>query len=103
MVVGDRMMLKPVCVACRRFFRPKTNGYKFIEGMPIKNGAPPGLTDPAQWQPYKLWNGDLWWCEGCGLEIVVGVVGPPIVEHYQDDFKEAIRHWGGDRLQVNDC
>jgi hypothetical protein len=95
------MIVKPVCVKCQRFFRPVYNGFKFIEGMP-DHGALPGTAEPEKWHPYKLWNGDKWACFGCGTEIVVGVMGGPIREHYQEDFKATVEAWGA-TLQVNDC
>jgi hypothetical protein len=97
------MSLKPVCVPCQRFFRPKRNGFAFIEGMPVENGAQPGQLEPEKWRPYKLWNGDRWECPDCGASIVVGVMGPPVAEHYQKDFVSLVKMYGGDQLQVNDC
>ena len=94
--------MKPICVPCKRFFRPAKNGYPFGEGMPKHNGARPGLQEPKNWEPYKLWMGDLWRCEGCGAQIVVGVGHRPIAEHYQDGFKEQIEAHGV-IVQVNDC
>lgn len=96
-------ILKPVCVPCRRFFRPKQNGFWLTEGMP--NGKYPGHTPPGKdhdelWQPYKLWVGDKWECQGCGAEIVVGVIAGPISEHYMPNFPELNKR---SQLQVNDC
>lgn len=34
------MIVKPVCVACRRFLRPEKNGYSFVEGMPKGTYSP---------------------------------------------------------------
>lgn len=95
--------MKPVCVPCQRFFRVKKNGFYFIEGMPKHNGALPGLQDVAAWQPYKLWVGDLWECEGCHATILSGFGREPIAEHYQPDFAERAVALGADQLQVNDC
>ena len=80
--------MKPVCVPCRRFFRPSQNGKWFIEGMPDGNDAPSGLSAPERWRPYKLWNGDEWRCPDCGSTIIVGVAGRPLAEHYEPDFAE---------------
>jgi len=96
------MILKPVCVPCQRFFRPEKNGYDFLEGMPRTNHTPPGKSHDADWLPYKLWRGDKWKCEGCGAEIVVGVAGGPIAEHYQDNFKQLLLHFPP-QMKVNDC
>lgn len=95
--------MKPVCVPCQRFFRPKKNGYYFIEGMPKRGRPEPGTAEPENWQPYKLWVGDQWECEGCGAVILSGFGQHPIAEHYQPDFAERVKAMGADQLQVNDC
>ena len=97
--------MKPICVPCQRFFRPKKNGYYFIEAMP-KAGSdhPPAGTEAAdQWTPYKLWVGDKYVCDGCKTEIVVGVPREPVAEHYQPGFGDAVTRLKADQLQVNDC
>lgn len=99
------MALKPACPKCQRFFRPKQNGYVFMEGMP--NGTAPGFTlpgtvAPQHWSPYKLWRGDLWECQGCGAEIISGVAHLPIAEHYQEHFAEAVKACPP-QVQINDC
>jgi hypothetical protein len=97
--------MRPICVACQRFYRAKKNGFYFIEGMP-RAGAPrnptPGTSEPEHWEPYKLWVGDLYECEGCGHQIVSGFGRGPIAEHYQQDFLERVVRVGAE-LQVNDC
>lgn len=71
-------MLKPICIKCHLFFRPKKNGFYFTEGKPLPS-ARPGLRDAAMWLKYKLWSGDLWECRGCGAQIIVSVEMAPIV------------------------
>jgi hypothetical protein len=97
-------MLKPICVACQRFYRPHHTGRWFVEGMP-KPGldGPPesGTAHPENWQPYKVWNGDEWICHGCGHLIIVGVGHSPVRERYQPDFEQA--RAAAMYLQVNDC
>jgi len=93
-------MLKPICVPCQRFYRPQRNGQRFIEGMPIRSGAIPGTSAPQDWQPYKVWMGDQWKCQGCGAEIIVGCGRLPIAEQYQETFAEKTK---GIMLQINDC
>ena len=95
--------MKPICVGCQRFYRPKKNGFTFVEGMPTMAGAKPGIVDAALWKPYKLWIGDLWECEGCQARIVVGVGFNPISIHHLLDFEAQVKKYGGDQLQVNDC
>lgn len=97
--------MKPICVKCRRFYRCKKNGFKFIEGMPMGGTGLqplPGTAEPEYWTPYKLWAGDLWECEGCHHELVSGVARVPIAEHYQPDFIDRVNASGA-ILQVNDC
>ena len=93
--------MKPVCVPCRRFYRPEKNGFTFIEGMPDGYAAP-GLAEPEHWHPYKLWRGDLWKCHGCGAEIIVGCARWPLAEHYQDNFEEMVKAFRAE-VQINDC
>lgn len=95
--------MKPICVPCQRFFRAKKNGFYFIEGMP-KSGRPlPGTDEPERWQPYKLWSGDLYECEGCGAQIVAGFGSGPIRVKHEADFTETAIRLGATQLQVNDC
>jgi hypothetical protein len=98
--------MKPICVKCQRFYRVRKNGYMFIESMPASNHAPPGKQFAHLWQPYKLWRGDLWKCDGCGHLIVSGVSAQPIDEHYTHSFAKnlaAIEEENGPLLRVNDC
>lgn len=94
--------MKPICVPCQRFFRPKKNDFFFIEGMPQGSHVEPGTAEPEKWKPYKLWAGDRWECEGCHASIVVGVARQPIREHYMPDFND-VRQQLGVEFQVNDC
>jgi hypothetical protein len=94
--------MKPICVKCQRFYQIKKTGFYFIEGMPIVQRAQPGTSQPQNWQPYKLWSGDLFECQGCGAQIVVGVGLRPIAEHYQEDFEYEAKALGA-TFQVNDC
>jgi hypothetical protein len=95
--------MKPVCVPCQRFFRPAQNGFAFIEGMPNGNDVEPGLREPQNWSPYKVWMGDRWECPDCHASIVVGVGQAPVSEHYLPDFSEWVGNLQADQLQVNDC
>lgn len=94
--------MKPICVKCRRFYRPKRNGLYFLEGLPLADGARPGNADPASWGPYKLWCGDLWECPDCGHELISGVGQQPLAEHFHDGFAEKVREYAA-TIQVNDC
>ena len=92
--------MKPVCVPCERFMRPKRNGYYFVEGMP--NGSPHLIGKGATgWKPYKIWCGDLWHCPTCGTETVVGVGSEPITVQHQSNFKEWLSKVTG--VFVKDC
>lgn len=98
--------MKPACVKCQRFFRPKKNDFFFVEGMPAPTEGghypTPGTAEPDKWNPYKLWAADLWECEGCGAQILSGYGKQTIREHYHPDF-EAVRKQLGADLQINDC
>lgn len=95
--------MKPICIPCQRFFRPKQTGFYFTEGMPIGSAVPPGTAQPENWKPYKAWSGDLFECQGCRAQIVVGVGQRPIAEHYEPDFAHHAKSLGADKYQVNDC
>jgi hypothetical protein len=101
------MSLKPICVHCQRFYRPRKTGYQFIEGMPMNDGAVPGNSAAENWKPYKLWSGDLWKCDGCDHLIIVGVARASIDEHFSPTFKQTVESYekehGGPLLQINDC
>jgi len=94
--------MKPICVACQRFYRAKKNGFFFIEAMPTVSDAPAGTAAPEAWKPYKLWSGDLWECKGCGHQLVSGAGSEPIAEHYQPKFEDDVRAYNPS-LTVNDC
>ena len=96
--------MKPICVPCQRFYRPKRNGTYFVEGMPTENGAPAGNADPKLWAPYKLWAGDLYACTDCGAEVIVGTGMRPLAEHYMPEFTAQVLSLAGDDyLLVKDC
>lgn len=99
-------MPKPVCIACQCFFKPKKNGYAFIEGMPNSAARPGdnirGKRQPESWDPYKVWMGDLWECPDCGAEVVIGCGVGPVAEHYQPDFQNRATVFGA-TVQINDC
>lgn len=95
--------MKPICVGCQRFYRPKKNGFYFIEGKPIGGSlVPAGLVAPELWEPYKLWIGDLWSCPDCSNEIIVGTGMNPVSQCYKPDFKETVKAFDAS-LIINDC
>jgi len=98
-------MLKPICVPCQRFFRCVKSGCYFTEGMPVPGvrHARPGTEKPEEWEPYKVWSGDRWRCEGCGAEIISGTGREPIRVQHEPDFSETAARIGADQFQVNDC
>jgi hypothetical protein len=106
--------MKPVCIACQRFYRVKKNGHFFIEAMPTevpacgtqdRHMAVPGKSEVAFWKPYKLWSGDLWECPGCGTQTVSGVGRGPVAEHFQPDFADQLERvrQHQELVQINDC
>ena len=96
-------MLKPICVSCERFYRPKKTGRYFVEGFPTHNEAKKGKAEPESWRPYKLWMGDEWECPDCGSLIIVGTGLQHIAEHYQPKFKAMVENSPGSDLLIKDC
>lgn len=93
-------MPKPVCVPCKRFYRPLKNGVHLLEGKPIHRDTLPGNSSPDEWAPYKIWHADLWHCQGCGHELISGFGHSPMSEDYRPDFDSllpSVTH------TVNDC
>jgi hypothetical protein len=97
-----KKMLKPICVKCGRFFKPKRNGVYVLEQMQRVNGAAPGLENSDSWRPYKLWHADLYEWHGCGTELVTGFGFGPMVEHYMPNFNQALVSHPPSVI-VNDC
>ncbi len=97
------MSLKPICFPCRRFYKVEKNGTVFMENKPDTGHAPKGNEAPDEWSPYKLWQGDLWKCNGCGSEIIVGVGREPISEHYMPGFEAKVEKHKAYLIQINDC
>ena len=93
-------MPKPICVKCKRFYRPEKNGVFALEQMPNAVDARPGLEDEANWLPYKIWRADLYKCHGCGDEIITGYGVHPLSEHYEPKFATALAFV---THTVNDC
>ncbi len=87
--------MMPACPRCRRFYRIKKTGLYFEEGMPLNS-------DREEWTSYKLWAGDLYECEGCGGQVIVGVPSHHIAEHYQPDYTKLVAILGV-TLRIDDC
>ena len=96
-------MLKPICVSCERFMRPKKNAVRFVEGMRTTalDTKPMAGRYSLGWDPYKVWCGDLWMCPDCGHEAIYGVGTRPLSENYKEDFEEHLLCCSG--LLVKDC
>lgn len=88
-----------VCVKCRRFFRPKKNGFVVEEGMP---GGHKFVDEASSWGAYKLWHADLLACPDCETQIVAGFGRKPISEHFMSDYT-AWRERYPPQLFIPDC
>ena len=86
------MML--ACRPCGTFYKILRSGVSVEEGMPNGSGG---------WQPYKLWQADLYKCEGCGAEVIAGFGRQPISEHYMSDYARLRAQVERDLTVVNDC
>lgn len=65
-------MPRPICAPCRTEMTPKKNGYR--------------VHLRANGQPYQLWDGDLWECRRCGVEVVIGFGQNPVAVHFEPEF-----------------
>ncbi len=74
--------MKPVCPPCQRFMRPKKNGVCWVECKPTGGWDGERGKDSKGWTNYKLWFGDLYECQGCRAQTIVGSGMRPIAEHY---------------------
>ena len=93
-------MPKPICVPCKRFYKPEKNGVFALEQMPRGEGAEPGTSMEPAWEPYKIWRADLYKCAGCGHEIITGYGIHALSEHYEPHFPDWLDHV---THTVNDC
>jgi hypothetical protein len=55
------------------------------------------------WQPYKVWQVDLWECTGCGHQIYYGSGAQPASIQHMDGFESFRKSVGADLIQINDC
>jgi len=62
----------PVCVPCKREFRVKKNGV-FVATSAF------------------VYAGDLYVCDGCGVEIVAGWGKEPCVENFEPEFDDWVK------------
>lgn len=95
--------MRPICVPCQRYFKPKKNDFWFTESMPAVDEATPGKESPEHWKPYKIWAADLYECPGCKAQILSGFAREPLREHYELDFKDMRVKLKATQFQVNDC
>lgn len=91
-------MPKPICMTCKKFYRPKKNGVTIEEGMPVDRGK----LLARKWVPYKLWRGDLMECPSCHHQIVHGFGYQPLAEHYQKNY-DRIKAAEGVIAFIEDC
>lgn len=92
--------MKPVCVHCKQFYKPKHTGIWVLEQMPTHIGIKPGVAEG--WKPYNLWRADLYECAGCSNQLITGFAHQPITRHFQPNFQEVLTRVG-DYYLVNDC
>jgi hypothetical protein len=70
-------MFTPICVPCAREMRCRKNGYFFKD-----------------YQGAAIWSGDMYACESCAAQVVVGVAREPVVEDWEPGFESAAAHSG---------
>jgi len=96
-------MQKPVCLKCACYFRPHRNGVYYVEMKPKAGHNPArGRKEPEGWEPYKVWQADLWQCPECKSLMICGSGRNPVTVSHMDNFSK----WVSDPsviLLVNDC
>lgn len=88
-----------VCLRCHCFYDTKKVGVYVEELAPVGPSSPDG---PRDWEPYKIYCGDLFECPRCGHQLVSGFGRGPIAEHYQPNY-EAIRARLDIIARIDDC
>lgn len=83
---------RPVCVKCDCELRPETNGVGVLDM--VERGREQGKDATfVHYEPYELYDADLWKCPKCGMEVVGGFGYNPISAHYEADFQKMIKHY----------
>ena len=85
--------------------RMKKAGFAFIEGAPkpgLDRLAERGKRHDDEWEPYKLWVGDLWECPGCDARILSGFANQPVAERHHSYMAEWTEKLHAELL-VKDC
>ncbi len=90
---------RPVCVKCHCELRPETNGVGLLDM--VERGRTQGQNATfVNIEPHELYDADLWKCPKCGIEIVGGFGLGAISTHYDDNFKEMIKHYKDRNLLI---
>ena len=67
---------KPVCVKCEIDMYCKSNDTHVLDVVGI--------------QLYKIWNGDMWACKICGVEVVTGFGQNAVFEKHHPEFLDFV-------------
>ncbi len=70
---------RPVCPECECEMRPETNGVGVLDMAPI---GPKVLSRGTNYEPYQLFDADLWMCPKCRKKVIGGFGQGPIAEHF---------------------
>ena len=66
-------MFTPICVQCAREMRCRKNGYFFKD-----------------YEGAAIWSGDMYACEGCKAQVVVGVGREPVAYENEPAFERRV-------------
>lgn len=75
-----------VCVSCQIELRPKENGIVAVV--------------MADFGPCELYEADVWHCNSCGWEGVLGFAAKPFSSHFEIDFSQELENAKLDRTVV---
>jgi hypothetical protein len=66
-------MFTPICVPCAREMRCKKNEYLFTD-----------------YEGAAIWSGDMYQCESCNTQVVVGVGREPVAQKDEPAFERRV-------------
>jgi len=83
---------RPVCFACKCELRPEINGVGVLDEVERERTGGQNAVF-VHYEPYELYDADLWKCPKCGIKVVGGFALDPIARHGDSGFNAQIDHY----------